>query len=42
MPLHLLRVDEQVLWLDVSVNHVSAMAVFYSFEQLVNIVAHLV
>ena len=39
---HLLWVDEQVLWLDVSVNHVFAMAELDSLQQLVDKVADLV
>ena len=35
--LHLLRVNEQIFRLDVSVDHIFAMTVFDSLEQLVNV-----
>ena len=42
MNVHLLRVDQQVFRLDVSMDHVVAMAVFDSFEQLVYVSANLI
>ena len=34
--------NQQIFWLDISVNDLLAMAVFNGFEQLVDVVAHLV
>lgn len=42
MNVHLLRVDQQVFRLDVSMDHVVAMAVFDSFKQLVYVSANLI
>lgn len=37
-----LRFDQKVLWLDVSVDHVVAVAVLDSFKQLVDVVTYAV
>ena len=39
---HLLGIDQQVLWLNVSMDHIFAMAVLDSLQQLVDVVAYLV
>ena len=39
---HLLGIDQQVLWLNVSMDHIFAMAVLDSLQQLVNVVAYLI
>ena len=38
----LLRLDEQVLWLDVPMDYVVPVAVLEGLEQLVDVVTHLV
>ena len=39
---HLLGIDQQVLWLNVSMDHIFAMAVLDSLQQLVDVVAYLI